>query len=191
MGLTIDGDGFNVILCPITAYSCSIDLNNLTIKYTETNNTFRYCIDALYCSTIRVFGTVKFIVDVTSTTKGSFQSIMRSLYSSEIALYENFTIEFKENISIYNIFIASSLGAYTLYGDIKINGATITLNQIINLNSFGRFSIGKYNISGTSNIIGSKYYLNYKSLLVLNGRGNEVINLGSKAGEAVNDSLVY
>lgn len=191
MGLTIDGNGFNVILCPITAYSCSIDLNNLTIKYTETNNTFRYCIDALYCSIIRVFGTVKFIVDVTSTTKGSFQSVMRSLYSSEIALYENFTIEFKENISIYNIFIASSLGGYTLYGDIKINGATITLNQIINLNSFGRFSIGKYNISGTSNIIGSKYYLNYKSLLVLNGRGNEVINLGSKAGEAVNDSLVY
>lgn len=191
MGLTIDGNGFNVILCPITAYSCSIDLNNLTIKYTETNNTFRYCIDALYCSIIRVFGTVKFVVDVNNTNKGSFVTVMRSLYGAEIALYDGFIIEFNNDISIANTFFCGVNGSVTLYGNIYINNSTITLNQIINLISNGRFSIGNYNISGTSNIIGQKYFLNYKSHLILNGRGNEVINLGSKAGETVNDSLVY
>ena len=191
VGLTIDGEGFNVILCPLITYSCCIDLKNLTIKYSENNNTFRFCIDVLYSSIVRIYGTVKFVIDVNNTNKGSFVTVMRSLYGAEIALYDGFIIEFNNDISIANTFFCGVNGSVTLYGNIYINNSTITLNQIINLISNGRFSIGNYNISGTSNIIGQKYFLNYKSHLILNGRGNEVINLGSKAGEAVNDSLVY
>lgn len=191
VGLTIDGEGFNVILCPLITYSCCIDLKNLTIKYSENNNTFRFCIDVLYSSIVRIYGTVKFVIDVNNTNKGSFVTVMRSIYGAEIALYDGFIIEFNNDISIANTFFCGVNGSVSLYGNIYINNSTITLNQIINLISNGRFSIGNYNISGTSNIIGQKYFLNYKSHLILNGRGNEVINLGSKAGETVNDSLVY
>lgn len=191
VGLTIDGEGFNVILCPLQTYSCSLNLKNLTIKYTETNNTFRYCIDVLYSSVVRIYGTVKFVIDVNNTNKGSFVTVIRCLYSAETALYDGFTIEFNNDISITNIFTCGINGSVTLYGNIYINNSTITLNEIMYLISSSRFSLSNYNILGTSSIIGKKYLLNYKSYMILNNRGDEVISLGSEAGKAINDSLAH